>query len=96
MINGGQPAYMPSKHAAKKTKKGKIILIVSLCAAVVAAAGVFGFFNFPSRSSSYSAYIQSRSTFLPNVSVEGIDLGGMTQDEAWNAVYQRVTEWQNS
>ena len=92
----GQSAYMPSEHPVNKSKKGKVILIISLCVAVIAAAAVFGYFYYPSRSSSYSAYIQSRNTFLPNVSVEGINLGGMTQEEAWNAVYQRVSEWQNS
>ena len=87
---------MPSEHYARKTKKGKILLIISLCVAIIAGVGIFGYYYFPSSSSSYSAYIQSRNSFLPNIYVQGINLNGMTQDEAWNAVYQQVTEWQNS
>ena len=93
----GQTVYMPSEHTVvKKTKKGKVILIILLCVAFIAAAGVYGYYYFPSGSSSYSVYVQSRNTFLPNVYVEGVDLNGMTQDEAWNAVFQRVSEWQDS
>lgn len=87
---------MPSKYAFRNNKKRQIILIISLSIAVFTAIGVFGYYFFPSRQSSYSAYMQTRNSFLPNIYVQGIDLDGMTQDEAWNSVYQRVTEWQNS
>lgn len=44
----------------------------------------------------YMDYQQAGGVFLQNTHVDGVALGGMTYDEAWNTVTSRVEEWRRS
>lgn len=80
----------PSDGGRKKPSLGRQLIKALLVLLVLAAAGAGG----------YILKVQGdvrpyRSVFLPNVSVDGIDLGGMTWAEGSQAVWNQVNAKQN-
>ena len=72
------PATKPPK---KKKKIGKIILLVFLSLLLVLMLGVVGYL-------SYFGFTPDDHLILNNIMVHGIHLGGLSQDEAKDAIHQ--------
>ena len=75
------PATKPPK---KKKNIGKIILLVLLSLILVAMLGVVGYL-------SYFGLNTDDQLILNNITVHGVNLGGMTQEEA-NAAIRQMTD----
>ena len=75
------------------TGKKKILLL--LLTVVVIAGGVFAAFEM--FGGDRAGYNRTRNTFLPHISVNGLDIGGMTYNDALDAIVlsaqQRHREW---
>ena len=99
--------YRPSANTPPTKKKGaqrghhtrafrsrRLIVLVSFFLLIAAAGGAFAFVQ--GNSAEHRAYKASRETFLDGIYVDGISLSGMTYNEAWDAVFSRVEEWENA
>ena len=88
-MNGGNAGRTQNKK--KKSKKGVIIAVVAVVVVIAAAAAVFGVMKWRERQEqeAYEAQVSAVldvDTFYHGVVVNGIDLGGMTMDEAREAL----------
>ena len=88
-MNGGNAGRAQNKR--KKSKKGAIIAVVAVVVVIAAAAAVFGVMKWRERQEqeAYEAQVSAVldvDTFYHGVVVNGIDLGGMTMDEAREAL----------
>ncbi len=95
-MNGGNAGRTQNKK--KKSKKGVIIAVAAVVVVIAAAAAVFGVMKWRERQEqeAYEAQVSAVldvDTFYHGVVVNGIDLGGMTMDEAREAL---TTEEQNA
>ena len=88
-MNGGNAGRTQNKK--KKSKKGVIIAVAAVVVVIAAAAAVFGVMKWRERQEqeAYEAQVSAVldvDTFYHGVVVNGIDLGGMTMDEAREAL----------
>ena len=89
--NGYRPQYI-AKDGGKAHNTAKLAVVLLL--AVVIAGAIFALSAF--NSDERKAYNASRSVFLDNISVNGIDVGGMMYNDAWNLVMDRAQSAQHN
>ncbi len=70
-----------AETAPKRVQKNPLRLAVIVCAVLGGLAVVY---------LAFCGYAQSRSTFFPNYSINGVDVGGMTQIQAADALEVRL------
>ena len=91
------PAEPPHPHKRRERliQKKRIFLVCSLTAVVIIVAAAVAAMT-RGGNEERRAYNASRQTFLDGIYVDGISLGGLTYNEAWDAVSKRVQEWENA
>ena len=91
------PAAPPRPHKRRERliQKKRIFLVCSLTAVVIIVAAAVAAMT-RGGNEERRAYNASRQTFLDGIYVDGISLGGLTYNEAWDAVSKRVQEWENA
>lgn len=91
------PAEPPRPHKRRERliQKKRIFLVCSLTAVVIIVAAAVAAMT-RGGNEERRAYNASRQTFLDGIYVDGISLGGLTYNEAWDAVSKRVQEWENA
>ena len=85
----------PHKRCERLIQKKRIFLVCSLTAVVIIVAAAVAAMT-RGGNEERRAYNASRQTFLDGIYVDGISLGGLTYNEAWDAVSKRVQEWENA
>ena len=92
---GNDQRYMERNQQHRARNARRVLMGIFAALAVVAViGGSIAFLG--NRSPERKQYKATRNTFLPNISVGGISLSGMTYDEARDAVLTQMQEWQNS
>lgn len=91
------PAEPPHPHKRRERliQKKRIFLVCALTAVVIIVAAAVAAMT-RGGNEERRAYNASRQTFLDGIYVDGISLGGLTYNEAWDAVSKRVQEWENA
>jgi len=87
--------YQPQRGMRMQNSKCRLYrwwLWLFMIILIVAAVVIMLVFNNDERR----AYNASRNVFLDNISVNGLDLGGMMYNEGWNAVMQQAENAQNT
>ncbi len=90
--------YRPARPSTRRPhRKKKPRTAIYLLAAVVLLLAVLWLMLKPARKSEeYQAYLRSRDVFLDNIYVDGIALSGLTYNEAWEAVAEKIASWEKS
>jgi len=93
-----QQGYRPPQRPRKKLSMlGSAVLVLAAVAAI-AAVSVFGvrFFQEKNRQDALAAELAPyQNVFLPNIFVDGVNLGGMTAQEGIDAVVSRIQQREN-
>ena len=97
--NGGQRGYVVpgdgNGNGGKKKGKAGIILAAVLVLAVIAGIAVYGAGELQKKNvfeEKQRAVTQYDGLFCPGVYVDGIDLGGMTPEQAMNSVQSQIRQ----
>ncbi len=88
-----QQGYVPPKPPKKKMSRTMLISIIAAAVIAAAAGGVFlsRFIMERNRQNALAAELAPyQQVFLPNIYVDGIDLGGMTAQEGIDAVVNQI------
>ncbi len=101
-INGGQRGFiMPSGKQNKKAKKEKtkkkggsvlLAVLLILLAAGLGTGGYFAFTDYQRNKMMTDKVMPYAELFCPGVYVDGIDLGGMTPEQAMNTVTSQIQQ----
>ena len=99
-MNGGQRGYTSAppqnrpQPARKKSKAGKAVAVILVLALL--AGGCFGLVKAIQNKQASDRIRQTVTAydnlFCPGVYVDGISLGGMTTEQAWNSVQSRIQQ----
>ena len=76
----------------EKGAKGKIIWIIVAIVVVAAAAAVGGYFFYQEKAKEEKRQMLEVSIIYPGISVEGIDVGGLSKEEATDKLNQELSK----
>ena len=91
-MRGFQVSPQPQAPKAKRKKTGWLVALALVLVAGIAAGGVLFARNYQRNKELNDKVTPYNALFCPGVYVDGIDLGGMTTEQAMNSVQSKIQQ----
>ncbi len=83
------------RRLSSRASKTVLVLVIFIALVTLLSFGLSALFS-SGNSELLSQYRQSKDVFLENIYIDGIALGGMTYNDAFDVVVNRAQTWENS